>query len=246
MKTALVTGGVSGIGRSTAEALRDNGYRVIVADLNEPASPMDEIQFIQADLANTDACQHLINTVNEQHNGIDILVNNAGFQHVCPLEDFPLETWQTMQSVMLTAPFLLTRGVWPAMKAKGWGRIINIASIHGLVASLFKSSYITAKHGLIGFTKASALEGGEFGITANAICPGYVRTPLVERQIADQSRLLNLPEDRVIADVLLKNAAVKRLLTPEDIAAMVIYLCSPAADCVTGSSWSIDQGWTAQ
>lgn len=246
MKTALVTGGASGIGQAIVHAFIKAGNQVIAADVSEPESEINGAAYIHGDLSDSASCKQLIQECNQRFGGVDILVNNAGFQHVCPLEEFPLETWQAMQAVMLTAPFLLTQGVWPHMKKNGWGRIINISSIHGLVASLYKSSYITAKHGLIGLTKAAALEGGEHGITVNAICPGYVRTPLVENQIADQSHLLNLSEDKVISDILLKNAAVKRLLSPEDIATMVMYLCSPAADCITGSSLSIDQGWTAQ
>ncbi|MRI35194.1 D-beta-hydroxybutyrate dehydrogenase [Endozoicomonas sp. OPT23] len=247
MRTALVTGAASGIGKAIAIQLAQSGYKVLAVDQHVIAEAelthSKSIETATIDLSDFKACRALVKDFGA---GIDVLVNNAGFQHVCAIEDFPLATWQKMQDVMVTAPFVLTQAVWPAMKAKGWGRIINIASVHGLVASLYKSSYITAKHGLIGLTKTLALEGGEHGITANAICPGYVRTPLVESQIADQARLLNIPEEQVISDVMLKNAAIKRLLSADEIAAMALYLCTDAAGCVTGSSWTIDQGWTAQ
>ncbi len=247
MRTALVTGAASGIGRAIAMQLASSGYRVLAVDqhviIEAELTQQDNVDTATVDLSDFEACQALVKNFGA---GIDVLINNAGFQYVCSIEDFPLEIWQKMQDVMVTAPFVLTQAVWPTMKAKGWGRIINVASVHGLVASLYKSSYITAKHGLIGLTKTTALEGGEHGITVNAICPGYVRTPLVEKQIAVQARLLNIPEEQVISDVMLKNAAIKRLLTPDEVAAMVLYLCTEAAGCVTGSSWTIDQGWTAQ
>ena len=250
MKVVLVTGGASGIGKAITCKFQESGYKPVVVDSSEvlckELADSTGIEYFIADLADPEACRKVVSDCSSQLGGIDILVNNAGFQHVSPIEDFPLEVWQTMQAVMLTAPFLLTQAVWPHMKANGWGRIINIASVHGMVASLYKSSYITAKHGLLGLTKATALEGGEHGITVNAICPGYVRTPLVENQIADQARLLDIPEEKVISDVMLKNATIKKLLSPEDIAEMAKYLCSDAAACVTGSHWTIDQGWTAQ
>ena len=158
-----------------------------------------------------------------------ILINNAGFQHIDPIEVFPEDTWDKMLAVMLTAPFLLTKYVWGSMKTRGWGRIVNVSSIHGRVASPFKSAYITAKHGLIGLTRTAALEGGEHGITVNAICPAYVRTPLVENQIADQARTRGISTEDVVEQVMLEPAAIKRLITPEEVAALVVYLCSEAA-----------------
>ena len=174
------------------------------------------------------------------------MVNNAGFQHIESIETFPPEIWDKMIAVMLTAPFLLTQHVWQAMKANGWGRIINISSIHGRVASPFKSAYVTAKHGLIGFTRSAALEGGAHGITVNAICPGYVQTPLVEEQIADQARTHQLTRDEVLEQVMLAPAAIKRLIRPEEIASLVVYLCSEEAGVITGADWAIDLGWTAR
>jgi len=177
---------------------------------------------------------------------IDILVNNAGFQHIDSIETFPEDIWDQMLAVMLTAPFLLTKYIWPTMKTQGWGRIVNIASIHGLVASPFKSAYVTTKHGLIGLTRETALEGGAHGITVNAICPAYVRTPLVEDQIADQARTHGLSPQEVIEQVMLAPAAIKRLITPEEVASLVVYLCSEPASAITGAAWAIDLGWTAR
>ena len=177
---------------------------------------------------------------------VHILINNAGFQHIDPIEVFPEDTWDKMLAVMLTAPFLLTKYVWGSMKTHGWGRIVNISSIHGRVASPFKSAYITAKHGLIGLTRTAALEGGEHGITVNAICPAYVRTPLVESQIADQARTRGISIEDVVEQVMLEPAAVKRLITPEEVAALVVYLCSDVAGAITGADWAIDLGWTAR
>ncbi|ETN89155.1 3-hydroxybutyrate dehydrogenase [Thermus sp. NMX2.A1] len=177
---------------------------------------------------------------------MDILVNNAGFQHIDPVEEFPLETWQRMIQVMLTAPFQLIKALLPGMKAKGWGRILNIASIHGLVASPYKSAYISAKHGLLGLTKTVALEAGPYGITVNAIAPAYVRTPLVEKQIADQARTLSIPESEVVEKVFLAQAAIKRLIEPEEVAALALFLASEKASAITGAVFPIDLGWTAR
>jgi 3-hydroxybutyrate dehydrogenase len=174
------------------------------------------------------------------------LVNNAGFQHVSPIEEFPEDTWDKMIAVMLTAPFLLTRYAWPAMKAQRWGRVINIASVHGMVASPFKSAYISAKHGLLGLTRTAALEGGAHGITVNAICPAYVRTPLVDNQIADQARTRGLSPGEVIEKVMLEPAAVKRLIEPEEVADFAAYLCGPTGAVFTGAALTMDLGWTAR
>lgn len=175
-----------------------------------------------------------------------ILVNNAGFQHVSPIETFPEDMWDKMIAVMLTAPFLLTRYAWPAMQAQKWGRVINISSIHGLVASPDKVGYISAKHGLIGLTKTAGLEGGAHGITVNAICPAYVRTPLVDNQIADQARTRGIPESEVIEKIMLEPAAVKRLIEPGEVADFVAFLCSPSGGAFTGAALTMDLGWTAR
>lgn len=249
-RIAIVTGGASGIGKAVAEALADGGDRVVVADLNAAAGNdfADAIggHFVKVDLSLRSDCKRLVDETLSHYGEVHILINNAGIQHIDPIEVFPEDTWDKMLAVMLTAPFLLTKYVWGSMKTHGWGRIVNISSIHGRVASPFKSAYITAKHGLIGFTRTAALEGGEHGITVNAICPAYVRTPLVESQIADQARTRGIPIEEVIETVMLEPAAVKRLITPEEVAALVVYLCSDVAGPITGADWAIDLGWTAR
>ncbi|WP_260293110.1 3-hydroxybutyrate dehydrogenase [Sedimenticola hydrogenitrophicus] len=249
-KVAVVTGGASGIGRAVAEKLVSLGCKVVIADFNSQSGNATATQiganFIQADLSDAEQCRSLIAQAAQLHGSVDILINNAGFQHISPIEEFPVEQWNKLIGVMLTAPFLLIRYAWPMMKQKGWGRVINIASVHAMVASPFKAGYISAKHGVIGLTKTAALEGGEFGITVNAICPAYVRTPLVENQIADQARTRGIPEDQVVTDVMLKNAAIKKLIEPEEVADLVAFLASNQASSITGSSLTIDSGWTAQ
>ena len=247
---AIVTGGASGIGRAICHALSAEGYRLVVADINEQAGnnlagSVDGI-FIPTDLSKAAQCASLVQKTIDQFERVDVLVNNAGFQYVSPIEEFPEERWNTLIAVLLTAPFLLTRAVWPMMKKQGRGRIINMASAHSQVASLHKVAYVSAKHGLIGLTRTAALEGGPEGITVNAISPAYVRTPLVENQLAAQARNLGISEQDVIATVMLKNATIKRLIEPDEVANMVVYLCSDKAQCVTGSNWNIDSGWTAQ
>ncbi len=249
-RVAIVTGGASGIGRAVAEALVGGGDQVVIADLNEATGKAfaDAIggHFVRADLSERTACKRLVDETLSHYGGVHILINNAGFQHIDSIEVFPEDTWDKMLAVMLTAPFLLTKYVWGSMKTHGWGRIVNISSIHGRVASPFKSAYITAKHGLIGFTRTAALEGGEHGITVNAICPAYVRTPLVESQIADQARTRGISIEDVVEQIMLEPAAIKRLITAKEVAALVVYLCSEAAGAVTGADWAIDLGWTAR
>jgi 3-hydroxybutyrate dehydrogenase len=246
---ALVTGAASGIGRAVAESLAGDGYRVAVVDLSEEGRTVAQAiggLFVQANLAKQSECMRVMaETVN--HLGpVDVLVNNAGFQHISPIEEFPEEKWETLIAVMLTAPFRFTKYVWPHMKAQGWGRVINVASVHGQVASPFKAAYISAKHGLIGLTRTTALEGGPYGITVNAICPAYVRTPLVENQIADQARTRGISEADVVEKVMLEPAAIKRLIEPDEIGHMVRYLCADAASAITGATLNIDLGWTAR
>ncbi|MDE0298277.1 MAG: 3-hydroxybutyrate dehydrogenase [Candidatus Poribacteria bacterium] len=247
---AIVTGAASGIGRAIARALAQRGDRVVVADIDtksgQAAADETGARFIYADLSLREDCQQLVTETLARYRRIDILVNNAGFQHVESVDTFPPEIWDKMIAVMLTAPFLLTQNVWQTMKSNGWGRIINISSIHGRVASPFKCAYVTAKHGLIGFTRSAALEGGAHGITVNAICPGYVRTPLVEQQIADQARTNQLTHDEVLEQVMLAPAAIKKLIRPEEIASLVVYLCSEEAGVITGADWAVDLGWTAR
>jgi 3-hydroxybutyrate dehydrogenase len=247
-RTVLVTGGGSGIGRAVAEAFAAEGARVLLHDLNPAARAVaDEIgaTFLEADLSDPTAVQRLAHQATAIGR-VDILVNNAGFQHVAPVEDFPEEIWMRMIQVMLTAPFQLIKHLLPAMKQAGWGRIVNIASIHGLVASPHKSAYISAKHGLVGLTKTVALEAGQYGVTVNAICPAYVRTPLVENQIADQARSRGIPASEVVDRVMLEPAAIKRLIEPAEIAGLVLFLASEQAGAITGGTHTIDLGWTAR
>lgn len=245
-----MTGAGSGIGRAIAEAFAREGARVIVHDVKPEAAALAEdlgAVFLQADLADPEAVRALAQRALEAAGGcVDILVNNAGFQHVSPVEDFPEDVWQRMIQVMLTAPFQLIKYLMPAMKQRRWGRVINISSVHGLVASPYKSAYISAKHGLIGLTRTVALEVADFGITVNAICPAYVRTPLVEAQIADQARVHGIPESEVIARIMLAPAAIKRLIEPEEVAAFAVYLASDKAAVITGAAHVLDLGWTAR
>ena len=252
-RSALVTGAASGIGRAVAEELAAHGACVLLADLNpeqgqQVANTLPRAVFQQADIASRQDCQALVERAEREWGGVDILVNNAGLQHVSPIEEFPEDRWEQLIRVMLIGSFLLTRYAIPHMYERGWGRIVNVSSIHGLVASPYKSAYIAAKHGLIGLTRTVALEAGDRGVdvTCNAICPSYVRTPLVERQIDDLARANNMSAERVVEEIMLAPAARKRLLEPAEVAAYVAFLCSDAAAGVTGSAQVIDCGWTAR
>ena len=249
-KIALVTGAASGIGLACAERLAHDGCLVVLADVNEAAGREHASRlkgiFIKADLTQRSGCKNLVEEVLRKHGTVHILLNNAGYQHVAPIEEFPEDQWERMIFLMLTAPFLLTRYCWPAMKKQQWGRVVNIGSIHALVASPFKVGYTAAKHGLIGLTRTAALEGGEHGITVNAICPAYVRTPLVDNQLADQAKANNMTKDEVIEKIMLGPAAVKRLIEPAEVANFVAYLCTEPAGVITGSALSMDLGWTAR
>jgi 3-hydroxybutyrate dehydrogenase len=249
-KTALVTGAGSGIGRAIAEVFAREGARVLVHDVTHEAEQVaNDIGgvFLRADLADQAAVKALAEQALAAANGrVDILVNNAGFQRIHPVEDFPEAEWNAMLQVMLTAPFQLIKYLLPAMKANQWGRIINVSSLHGVVASPFKSAYISAKHGLIGLTKTVALEAAPFGVTVNAICPAYVRTAIVDKQIGDQARTLNISEDEVVEKVMLAPAAIKRLIEPDEVAEFALYLASDKAAVVTGAAHMLDLGWTAR
>lgn len=249
-RIALVTGAASGIGLACAERLAAEGMKVVLADLNEQAGKEHAKRlggsFVAADLSRREGCRALADEALRLHGTVHVLVNNAGFQHVSPIEDFPEDQWDRMLALMLTAPFLLTRYLWPAMKRQKWGRVVNIASIHALVASPFKAGYISAKHGLVGLTRTAALEGGEHGITVNAICPAYVRTPLVDNQVADQAKANKLSPEEVIGKIMLAPAAVKRLIEPSEVADYVAWLCGEVAGVVTGSALTMDLGWTAR
>lgn len=249
-RAAIVTGAASGIGRAIATDLAAAGARVLLADVNvkegEQAAAELSAKFQHADSASQADCDALVARAVRDFGGVDILVNNAGLQHVAPVEEFPVETWERLVRIMLFGAFYLTRAALPHMYAKGWGRIVNIASVHGLVASPYKSAYVAAKHGLVGFTKAVALEAAEKGVTVNAVCPSYVRTPLVEKQIADQAKVHGISEDAVVRDIMLAPAALKRLLEPSEVAAYVRFLCSDEAGGITGATQVIDAGWTAR
>ena len=241
-RRALVTGAGSGIGRACAMRLAAAQAAVIVLDIDErrAASVAHEVggEPIVLDLSDIDAVAELALDV-------DILVNNAGLQHVAPIEQFPPERFSLILRIMLEAPFLLIRAALPTMYARGWGRVINISSVHGLRASAYKAAYVSAKHGLEGLSKVVALEGAEHGVTSNCIDPGYVRTPLVESQIAAQAQVHGIPEADVIERILLERSALKRLVEPTEVAELAAYLCSPAASFMTGASIPIDGGWTA-
>jgi 3-hydroxybutyrate dehydrogenase len=243
-KAALVTGAASGIGRAVAGRLQAAGMGVLAVDLNpDPDGPGIPHR---ADLAQADANAAAVAAALEQFGRLDVVVPNAGVQYVAPVEKFPLERWEALIALMLTSPFLLARAAWPALRESGSGRFIAIASVHGLVASPFKAAYVSAKHGLLGLVKTLALEGAGAGITATAVCPGYVRTALVEAQIPDQARAHRLSEERVLEEVILAPHAVKELIEPEEVAEVVAFLAGPSGRAFTGAALPMDQGWTAR
>jgi 3-hydroxybutyrate dehydrogenase len=242
-RTALVTGGASGIGAACARELAARGASVTVADVDEVAAKAlaDELGGTAwaVDLFDVEALEKLTLEV-------DVLVNNAGVQTIDPIADFSPDRFRAMLALMVEAPFLLIRAALPSMYAKGFGRIINVSSVHGLRASEFKVAYVTAKHGLEGLSKVTALEGGPHGVTSNCVNPGYVRTPLVTKQIADQARTHGIGEQQVLEQILLSESAIKRLVEPEEVAALVGWLASAAAGMVTGASYTMDGGWSAR
>ena len=256
-KTALVTGSTSGIGLAIAKGLAAQGAKIMLngfgdaAEIEKVRSGLAaahgvEVRFNGADLTKADQIEALFKEIDDTLGGVDILVNNAGIQFVSPVEDFPPEKWDAIIGLNLTSSFHTTRLAFPGMKAKKWGRIVNIASAHALVASPFKSAYVAAKHGLLGFTKTIALEGATFGITANAICPGYVHTPLVDKQIPDTMKARNMTREQVIKDVILAAQPTGEFVTVEDITALAVFLCSDAGKAINGAPLSIDGGWVAQ
>ena len=242
-RRALVTGAASGIGEACARALADRGATVVVADRDDDGARRIAAEIggeaWTIDLADLDALA-------EVSLDADILVNNAGIQTVSPIVDFDPARFRLIIDLMLVSPFLLTRAVMPGMIARGWGRVVNISSVHGLRASAFKSAYVSAKHGLEGLSKVTALEGGPHGITSNCINPGYVRTPLVEKQIVDQARVHGIAEDEVIERVMLTESAIKRLVEPAEVASLAAWLCGDEAGMVTGASYTMDGGWSAR
>lgn len=242
-RRALVTGGASGIGAACAEAFAAAGAHVIVADLNGDAAEALAAQLggeaWQVDLSNTKALADL-------QLDVDILVNNAGVQHVSPIEEFDPERFSFILRLMLESPFLLIRAALPKMYERGFGRVINLSSAHGLRASAYKSAYVAAKHGLEGLSKVTALEGGSHGVTSNCINPAYVRTPLVEKQIADQARMHGIPESEVVEKIMLAEIAIKRLVEPHEVGDLALWLAGDTAGMVTGASYTMDGGWTAR
>ena len=241
-RRALVTGGGSGIGRAAAVRLAAAGAAVVVADRDAEAAKAVAEQAggsaLTVDLSDLDAIDAL-------DLDVDVLVNNAGLQHVAPIHEFPVDRFSYILRLMLEAPFRLVRGALPHMYARGWGRVVNISSVHGVRASEFKVAYVAAKHGLEGLSKVIALEGAEHGVTSNCVNPAYVRTPLVEGQIADQAKAHGLSEEEVVEQVMLAPAALKRLIEPDEVADAVAWLCSPSATSVTGTSVVMDGGWSA-
>jgi 3-hydroxybutyrate dehydrogenase len=242
-RRALVTGGASGIGAACARRLAAAGAYVVIADRDA-----DGAAKLAAELGGEPWVVDLgdLDALAATPVAADILVNNAGIQTISPIEEFDPASFRLMMDLMVTAPFLLVRAVLPGMYRQGWGRIVNISSVHGIRASEYKVAYVTAKHALEGMSKVTALEGGPHGVTSVCVNPGYVRTPLVEKQIADQARLHGIPESEVVEKVMLTASAIKRLLEPDEVADLVTWLCGPSAGMVTGSSYLMDGGWSAR
>lgn len=256
-KIALVTGSTSGIGLGIAQALAREGVHLMLHGLGDAgenerlrATLADEtgvvVRFHDADVIRAEEVTRLVTETEQAFGGLDILVNNAGVQFVSRVEEFPAVRWDGIQDIILNASFHAIRAVVPGMKRRGWGRILNLVSVHGLVASPFKSAYVAAKHGQIGLTKSVALELAETAITCNAICPGYVRTALVEGQIESQSKLHSMPRERVIREVILATQPSQRFIEVEEVAALAVFLCGDAARSITGAAIPIDGGWTAR
>jgi len=255
MKNAIITGGSSGIGLGIAKHFAHNGYNLLINGLEPNGEDIAQglsqeygvkVIFSKANLLFPDQIEQMVREAEEAFGSIQVLVNNAGIQHVSPVEDFPAEKWNAILAVNLSSVFHASKAVWNGMKANKFGRIINISSVHGLRASEYKSAYVAAKHGVTGLTKVLALEGATLGITCNAICPGYVLTPLVEGQIADQARSHGMSEQEVVDKVMLKKQAIKSFVAVEDLAAMALHLASDAGKSITGASLPIEGGWAAQ
>ncbi len=256
-KSAIITGSTSGIGHGMAEAFAKNGMNVMLNGFGD-AKEIEAIRsglaskygvkvgYHNADMTKPDEIGALFNTAEDTFGAVDVIVNNAGIQFVAPIEEFPPEKWDAIIAINLSSAFHLTRHAIAPMKARGWGRVINLCSAHGLVASPFKVAYVSAKHGMIGLTKTVALEVAEHGVTVNAICPGYVLTPLVENQIPDQAKARGITEEQVKRDVILGAQPTKKFVTVEQIGALAVFLCSDDAASITGAALPIDGGWTAQ
>jgi 3-hydroxybutyrate dehydrogenase len=243
-RAAIVTGAASGIGRAVAQRLVDGGAEVLAVDLQpDPDGPGEPYP---ADLTDREANRDVVGAAIGRFGHLDAVIPNAGFQHVAPVADFPPDRWDGLLAILLTSPFLLAKYAWPELVRSGHGRFVCIASVHGLVASPFKAGYVSAKHGVLGLVKVLALEGASDGVCATAVCPAYVRTPLVEKQIGDQARAHHMPEDRVLEEVILAPHAVKELIEPEEVAEVVAFLLGPAGRAFTGAPVTLDQGWTAR
>jgi len=254
-RVAIVTGAASGIGLAIANAFAQAGAHCVLADIDPAAGDRARAEFaafgpacvfVHTDITRSDEVCRLVDTAVDTFGRLDILVNNAGLQHIAPVVDFPEDRWNYLIGVMLTGAFLCCKYSLPHMIRRKWGRVINIASMHAKVASPFKAAYVSAKHGLLGLTKVVALEVAEHNITANAICPAYVRTPLVEKQIDEQARRHNLSPAEVVSKIMLEPAAIRRLLEPGEVASLAVYLASDAAAGITGAALDIDLGWTAR
>ena len=256
-KNAVVTGSTSGIGLAIATALAKAGANVVLNGFGDPdaiekarakiaAEHGVTVLYDGADMTNPNQIADMISRAETELGSVDILVNNAGIQHVSPVEEFPIEKWDAIIAINMSSAFHTTRAALPGMKAQGWGRIVNVASAHGLIASPFKSAYVTAKHGVVGLTKTVALATAQDGITCNAICPGYVRTPLVEAQIPDTAKARGITEEEVVRDVMLAGQPTKKFVGLDELGALAVFLASDAAASITGTAMPIDGGWTAQ
>ena len=256
-KTAIVTGSTSGIGLGIAEAFARAGANVVLNGFGD-AAVIERLRarlanehgvrvgYDGADMSRAEAIELMVKTAQAAYGAIDIVVNNAGIQHVAPVDEFPADKWDAILAINLSSAFHTIRAALPAMKARRWGRIVNVASVHGLVASPYKSAYVAAKHGVLGLTKVTALEGAEHGITCNAICPGYVWTPLVEKQIDDQAKAHRLPREEVIERFIFARQPLREFVGIDQVASLALYLCTDAASSITGAALSIDGGWIAQ
>ena len=239
MSAAIITGAASGIGAAIAGRLQDDGWDVLTTDVRGDVA-------LHADLTTRDGNREVVSAAVERYGRLDAIIPNAGFQHVAPIAEFPEDRWDALLALLLTSPFLLARYAWPHLVDSGDGRIVAVASVHGLRASPFKAGYVSAKHGLLGLVKTLALEGASVGVSATAVCPAYVRTPLVEAQIADQAAAHGMSEDRVLEEVILASQPVKRLIEPSEVAAVVAFLLGPDGRSFTGEPVTMGQGWPAR